>query len=52
MLGDGFDIPANIGQFVGWQIVKKWMEKYPGTTPDALMKKNARQLFEEARYKP
>lgn len=49
-LGDAS--PGNIGQFVGWQIVKKWMEKYPSVTPQELMKKNARQLFDEAKYKP
>lgn len=44
--------PGNIGQFVGWQIVKKWMDKNPKATPVELMGKNARQLFDEAKYKP
>lgn len=44
--------PGNIGLFVGWQIVKKWMEQNPGTQPDALMKKNPKDLFEESKYKP
>lgn len=44
--------PGNIGQFVGWQIVKKWMDRNPKTTPAALMQKNARALFDEAKYKP
>lgn len=44
--------PGNIGQFVGWQIVKKWMAKNPGTTPLQLMEKNPKQIFEEAKYKP
>lgn len=44
--------PGNIGQFVGWQIVKKWMDKNPKTTPVQLMEKNAKQIFEEAKYKP
>lgn len=44
--------PGNIGQFVGWQIVQKWMEAHPETTPAALMKKDPGQLFSEARYKP
>jgi hypothetical protein len=49
-LGDAS--PGNIGQFVGWQIVKKWMEKKKNLSPDALMKTPARQIFDEARYKP
>lgn len=44
--------PGNIGQFVGWQLIKKWMGKYPKTTLDALMKKNAKEIFNEAKYKP
>ncbi|MEN9686424.1 MAG: hypothetical protein RLZZ28_2210 [Bacteroidota bacterium] len=44
--------PGNIGQFVGAQIVKKWMEKNPKTGPDLLMKTPAKQIFEEAKYKP
>ena len=44
--------PGNIGQFVGMQIVNKWMEKQKNLTPDALMKTPAKQIFDEARYKP
>ncbi len=45
--------PGNIGQFVGWQIVKKWMEKQPeSVTPDVLMKKSPKEIFDEAKYKP
>jgi hypothetical protein len=44
--------PGNIGQFVGWQIVKKWMDKNPETKPAALMAKNAKEIFDEAKYKP
>lgn len=44
--------PGNIGQFVGMQIVTKWMEKKKGLLPDALMKTPAKQIFEEAKYKP
>ncbi|MCW3088821.1 MAG: hypothetical protein JWQ78_2207 [Sediminibacterium sp.] len=49
-LGDAS--PGNIGQFVGAQIVAKWMEKNKGLSLDALMKTPAKQVFEEARYKP
>jgi hypothetical protein len=49
-LGDAS--PGNIGQFVGMQIVKKWMEKHVKLSPADLMKTPARQIFDEARYKP
>ncbi len=44
--------PGNIGQFVGWQIVKKWMSLNDKKTKDALMQTPAKQIFEEAKYKP
>ncbi|OYW78813.1 MAG: hypothetical protein B7Z27_06715, partial [Sphingobacteriia bacterium 32-37-4] len=48
----GKESPGNIGQFLGWQIVKKWMNKNKQLGFEALMKKNPVQLFEEAKYKP
>lgn len=49
-LGEG--APGNIGQFTGWQIVKKWMEKHPNSSMTELMEKDPSQLFNEAKYKP
>ncbi|WP_235921047.1 gliding motility lipoprotein GldB [Foetidibacter luteolus] len=49
-LGEG--APGNIGQFVGWQVVKKWMEKNDKKTLPELMQTPARQIFNEAKYKP
>lgn len=49
-LGEGS--PGFIGLFTGWQIVKKFMEKNPDLPLDALMKKDARQVFEESKYRP
>lgn len=50
-LGEGS--PGNIGLFVGWQIVKKWMEKYDNKKSlDELMQTPAKQIFDEAKYKP
>jgi hypothetical protein len=43
--------PGFIGQFIGWQIVKKWMDKERKTL-DELMKTPAKQIFDEAKYKP
>lgn len=45
--------PGFIGQFVGWQIVKKWMSKQKD--PQNLMRlmdTPAKKIFEEAKYKP
>jgi hypothetical protein len=50
VLGD--NSPGNIGQFVGWQIVNKWMDQHKNLTLDELMHTNAKKIFEEAKYKP
>jgi hypothetical protein len=50
VLGD--KSPGFIGQFVGWQIVKKWMEQDPKRTLPQLLETPAKQVFEEAKYKP
>ncbi len=44
--------PGNIGQWLGWQIVKKYAAEHPSLIPAELMKIPARKLFDEARYKP
>ncbi len=45
--------PGNIGAFVGWQIVKKWLDRQPDTiTPDKVMKTNPKAIFDESKYKP
>jgi hypothetical protein len=44
--------PGKIGNFVGWKIVQKWVEKKGGMAPDKLMQIPARQMFEESKYKP
>ena len=48
----GEESPGNIGQFVGTQIVKKWMEKNEKIPLPVLMTTPAKKIFEEARYKP
>jgi hypothetical protein len=50
VLGEGS--PGYIGQFTGWQIVKKWLEKHKEVTPQQLMQMPAKQIFDEAKYKP
>jgi hypothetical protein len=44
--------PGNIGQWLGWQIVKKYASKNPSIKPGDLMKTDARKIIEEAKYKP
>lgn len=47
----GEESPGFIGQFVGWQIVKKWMEKKNKPLQE-LLQTPAKQIFEESKYKP
>jgi hypothetical protein len=44
--------PGNIGSFVGWQIVRKYMSKNSSTTLQQLMQLDNETLFAEAKYKP
>ena len=48
--GDG--APGNIGTFVGWQIVKKYMDQNNTVTLDQLMTTDPKKLFEESKYRP
>ena len=44
--------PGRIGQWIGWQIVKKYVSKNPDMKPEEVMKTDPRQILEEAKYKP
>lgn len=44
--------PGFIGQFIGWQIVKKWMDNHPETTLQQLIDTPEKKIYEEAKYKP
>jgi len=44
--------PGNIGQWIGWQIVKKFAEKNSSMNSKDVLTTNARQIFEEAKYRP
>lgn len=48
----GEDAPGNIGTFSGVQIIKKYLEKFPETTLPDLMKMGAREIYNNAKYKP
>jgi hypothetical protein len=44
--------PGNIGQWVGWRIVQKYASQHPDFSPRQLLKIPAKEIFEEAKYKP
>lgn len=44
--------PGFIGQFIGWQIVKKWMNAHNKTTLPQLINTPEKQIYDEAKYKP
>ncbi|MEP6700270.1 MAG: hypothetical protein ABJA85_03105 [Bacteroidota bacterium] len=44
--------PGNIGQWIGWQIIKKFVNKNPGMKPDEVMNTEAKKILDEAKYKP
>lgn len=44
--------PGNMGQWIGWQIVKKYADKNPDMKVEDVMKTEAKKLFDEAKYKP
>lgn len=44
--------PGNIGAWVGWRIVQKYVREHNGISPEELMHIPARTIFEESKYKP
>ena len=44
--------PGNLGQWIGWQIVKKYVSKHPGMKPEEVMATDAKKILEGAKYKP
>lgn len=44
--------PGFIGQFIGWQVIKKWVSLKENTTLQQLLQTPAKQIYEEAKYKP
>jgi gliding motility-associated lipoprotein GldB len=49
----GEKCPGRIGQWVGWQIVEKYMETHPEVSlPELMRMSDAQKLFKESRYKP
>ena len=44
--------PGNIGQWIGWQIVKKFADKNSSMSVNEVLKTDPRKILEEAKYKP
>jgi hypothetical protein len=45
--------PGRIGQWVGWQIIKKYAERHQGASlPDIMNIPDATKIFKDANYKP
>lgn len=44
--------PGNLGQWVGWQIVKKFADKNQKMTLQQVLVTPARKIFQEAKYRP
>jgi hypothetical protein len=44
--------PGNLGQWIGWQIVKKYADRNSKLKPDDIMRLNPRKILEDSKYKP
>ncbi|MEO7924045.1 MAG: hypothetical protein ABIR30_10220 [Chitinophagaceae bacterium] len=44
--------PGNLGQWIGWQIIKKYVSKNPGLSPAEIMQTEAKKILDEAKYRP
>lgn len=49
---EGNGTPGNIGQWMGWRIVKKFAEKNPKMSMQEILAAPAKKIFQEAKYKP
>ncbi|WP_423146972.1 gliding motility lipoprotein GldB [Rubrolithibacter danxiaensis] len=52
-IGENNESAPKLGEYIGWQIVKKYMDKNPGITVQKLMEQNDPQnILNESKYKP
>jgi uncharacterized protein YjaZ len=52
LFGEAF--PSNVGKYIGYQIVQRWMQQkqQKNTTMDALLKMPADKIYAAAKYNP
>ena len=47
------EAPGRTGDYIGWQIIRAYMKRYPETTLSDLIKMNDSQtILEKSKYKP
>ena len=46
------DSPGNIGQWIGWQIIKKFVAKNTSMKPEEIMAADPKKILDDAKYKP
>lgn len=46
------ETPGRIGQWVGWQIIRSFVENNEDVTPKDLLAMDAHRIFEQSKYKP
>lgn len=52
-IGETSESAPKLGNFIGWKIVKRYMEKNPSVTVQELMKdRDAQKILEKAKYHP
>ncbi|EDM43750.1 gliding motility protein [unidentified eubacterium SCB49] len=44
--------PGRLGRYIGWQIVRAYMDKNPDVTIAELLKKPANEIYIQSKYKP
>lgn len=44
--------PGNVGQWIGWRMVRKFADEHPKLTLQEVLSTPAKQIFLEAKYKP
>jgi uncharacterized protein YjaZ len=44
--------PGRVGQWLGWQIVRSYMESNDEVTLEQLMAMDAKTIFDNSKYKP
>jgi gliding motility-associated lipoprotein GldB len=46
------ETPGRLGQFIGWQIVKSFVQNNPEVALNDMLSMDAKELFEKSKYKP